>query len=43
MEIERKAELFSIIEELYSRRKYIRGIRKFEKYKKISKRVQERD
>ena len=43
MKVERKAEAFSMIEELYSRRRYIRGIRKFEKYKKINRGVQERD
>ena len=43
MEIERKAEVFSVIERLYSRKRYVRGIRKFEKYKEISERIWERD
>jgi len=39
MEIERKAEVFSVIKGLYSRKRYVEEIRKFEKYKEISKRI----
>jgi len=39
MREERKTKVFSGIEGLYSKRRYLRGVRKFEKCNELSKRI----
>jgi len=43
MREERKTKVFSKMEEVYSRRRHLGEIRKFEEYKELSRRIQEGD